>query len=45
LFLKKNEHHADDLIVNHKYLLIMICAITLFVLAIGVFPQLLNFLQ
>jgi NADH-quinone oxidoreductase subunit N len=45
LFLKKNEHHADDLIVNHKYLLIMICAIALFVLTIGVFPQLLNFLQ
>ncbi|MBW4889644.1 NADH-quinone oxidoreductase subunit N [Mucilaginibacter sp. HMF5004] len=45
LFLKKNDHHADDLIVNHKYLLIFICVISAFLLLTGVFPQMLNFLQ
>ncbi len=45
LFLKKNEHHADDLIVNHKYLLMFICIISFFLLTVGVFPQILNFLQ
>ena len=45
LFLKKNEHHADDLIVNHRYLLVFICIISFLLLVVGVFPQLLNFLQ
>lgn len=44
LFLKKNEHHAEDQISAHQYLLIVICLISLFVIFIGVFPQFLNFL-
>ena len=44
LFLKKNDHHAEDLIVNHRYLLIFICIISFCVLALGVFPQLIDFL-
>jgi len=42
LFLKKNEHHADDLIVNHRYLLIMVCFLTVLLLFIGIFPQFLS---
>ncbi|WP_295647856.1 NADH-quinone oxidoreductase subunit N [uncultured Mucilaginibacter sp.] len=45
LFLKKNEHHAEDLIVNHRYLLFFICFISFFLLAVGVFPQILEFLK
>ena len=45
LFLKKNEHHAEDLIVNHRYLLFFICIISFFLLAVGVFPQILEFLK
>lgn len=44
LFLKKNEHHADDLIVNHRYLLMFIYLISAFLLIAGIFPQLLSFL-
>ncbi len=44
LFLKKNEHHADDLIVNHRYLLLFIYLISAFLLTAGVFPQILNFI-
>jgi len=42
MFLKKNEHHADDLIVNHRYLLMMICFLSVFLIFIGVFPQFLS---
>ncbi|WP_448697653.1 NADH-quinone oxidoreductase subunit N [Mucilaginibacter sp. AW1-3] len=42
LFLKKNDHHADDLIVNHRYLLMMICFLTFLLLFIGIFPQFLS---
>jgi NADH-quinone oxidoreductase subunit N len=42
LFLKKNEHHAEDLIVTHRYLLIFVCFISLFLLIAGIFPQILN---
>lgn len=42
MFLKKNEHHADDLIVNHRYLLVMICFLTFLLLLISIFPQYLS---
>jgi NADH-quinone oxidoreductase subunit N len=42
MFLKKNEYHANDQIINHKYLLIMICFIAAFLLAVGLFPQMLD---
>ncbi len=45
MFLKKNEHHADDLIVNHRYLLMLICVLTVFLLLVGVFPQMLGILN
>jgi len=42
LFLKKNDHHADDLFVNHRYLLIMVCFLSAFLLFLGIFPQFLS---
>ncbi|RKR82569.1 NADH dehydrogenase subunit N [Mucilaginibacter gracilis] len=45
LFLKKNEHHVEDQLATHQYLLIFICIISAFVLSVGVFPQLLGILQ
>ncbi|OCX54122.1 hypothetical protein BEL04_07595 [Mucilaginibacter sp. PPCGB 2223] len=42
MFLKKNEHHADDLIVNHRYLLMMVCFLSVFLLFLGIFPQFLS---
>lgn len=45
LFLKKNDHHAEDQLVTHQYLIISICVISAFVLAAGFFPQILNFLH
>jgi NADH-quinone oxidoreductase subunit N len=45
LFLKKNEHHAEDQLSTHQYLLIAICVISILILAVGVFPQVLNILQ
>lgn len=42
LFLKKNEHHVDDLYITHRYLLIFVCLISFFLLATGLFPQMLN---
>jgi len=45
LFLKKNEHHVEDHLQTHQYLLISICIISVFLLAIGIFPQWLGVLQ
>lgn len=42
LFLKRNEHHAEDQLLTHQYLLISICLISLFVLIAGIFPQFFN---
>jgi len=42
LFLKKNEHHAEDQLSTHQYLLISVCLISLFVLIAGIFPQFFN---
>jgi NADH-quinone oxidoreductase subunit N len=42
LFLKKNEHHAEDQLSTHQYLLVSICLISLFVIIAGIFPQFFN---
>lgn len=45
LFLKKNDHHAEDQISAHQYLLVFVCLISLFLVFAGIFPQFLNILN
>jgi NADH-quinone oxidoreductase subunit N len=42
LFLKRNEHHADDLFSSHKALLVLVSIISAVLIILGIFPQLID---